>query len=102
MELEQVDVESLRFNYPICSEVLDIRSESFTKIPGSFCDVFKEPFQKYRLDQNDIIMDVCKKFIYNEKLKINVDDDLSNIEYRRWLDNSEILQTISKQILEAL
>ena len=81
MELEQVDVESLGFDHPICSGVLDIRSEPFTKMPGSFCDVFKEPFQKYRLDQNDIIMDVCKEFIHNEKSKINVDDDLSNVEY---------------------
>ena len=102
MELEQVNVESLGFDHPICSGVLDIRSEPFTKMPGSFCDVFKEPFQKYRLDQNDIIMDVCKEFIHNEKSKINVDDDLSNVEYGRWLDNPEMLQTMSKQILEAL
>jgi hypothetical protein len=52
-------------------------------MPGSFCDIFKEPFQKYRLNQNDIIMDICKEFIHNEKLKINIDDDLSNIEYGR-------------------
>jgi len=102
MELEQVDVESLGFDHPICSGVLDIRSEPFTKMPGSFCDVFKEPFQKYRLDQNDIIMDVCKEFIHNEKLKINVNDDLSNVEYGRWLDKPEMLQTMSRQILEAL
>ena len=102
MELEQVDVESLEFDHPICSRVLDIRSEPFTKMPGSFCDVFKEPFQKYRLDQNDIIMDVCKEFIHNEKSKINVDDDLSNVEYGRWLDKPEMLQTMSRQILEAL
>ena len=102
MELEQVDVESLEFDHPICSRVLDIRSEPFTKMPESFCDVFKEPFQKYRLDQNDIIMDVCKEFIHNEKSKINVDDDLSNVEYGRWLDKPEMLQTMSRQILEAL
>ena len=102
MELEQVDVESLGFDHPICSGVLDIRSEPFTKMPGSFCDIFKELFQKYRLDQNDIIMDICKEFIHNEKSKINVDDDLSNVEYGRWLDKPEMLQTMSRQILEAL
>ena len=102
MELEQVNVESLGFDHPICSEVLDIKSEPFTKMPGLFCDVFKEPFQKYRLNQNDMIMDICKKFIHNEKTKINVNDELSNVEYGRWLDNSEKLQTMSRQILEAL
>ena len=102
MEFEQVDVESLGFDHPICSRVLDIRSEPFMKMPGSFCDIFKEPFQKYRLDQNDIIMDVCKEFIHNEKSKINVNDDLSNVEYGRWLDKPEMLQTMSRQILEAL
>ncbi len=71
-------------------------------MPRSFCDVFKEPFQKYRLNQNDTIMDICKEFIHNEKTKINVDDELSNVEYGRWLDNSEKLQTMSRQILEAL
>ena len=102
MELEQVNVESLGFDHPICSGVLDIKSEPFTKMPGSFCDVFKEPFQKYRLNQNDTIMDICKEFIYNEKTKINVDDELSNVEYGRWLDNSKKLQIMSRQILEAL
>ncbi len=102
IELEQVNVESLRFDHPICSGILNIKSEPFTKMPGSFCDVFKEPFQKYRLNQNDMIMDICKEFIHNEKMKINVDDELSNVEYRRWLDNSEKLQTMSRQILEAL
>ena len=62
----------------------------------SFCDIFKELFQKYRLDQNDIIMDIYKKLIYNEKSKINMNDDLSNIKYERQLDNSEMLQTISR------
>ena len=47
-------------------------------------------------------MDVCKEFIHNEKLKINVNDDLSNVEYGRWLDKPEMLQTMSRQILEAL
>ncbi len=102
IELEQVNVESLGFDHPICFRVLDIKSEPFTKMPRSFCDVFKEPFQKYRLNQNDTIMDICKEFIHNEKTKINVDDELSNVEYGRWLDNSEKLQTMSRQILEAL
>ncbi|RIA86498.1 hypothetical protein C1645_829195 [Glomus cerebriforme] len=101
-DVEQVNVESLRFDHLICSGELDIKSEPFTRISGSFCDVFKEPFQKYRLDQNDMIMDICKEFIHNEKSKINVDDDLSNVEYGRWLDNSEKRQTMSRQILEAI
>src|SRR5437763_16905059 len=67
MELEQVGVDSLGFEQSICSGVLDIRSEPCTKMSGSFCDGFKERLQKYRLDQNDIIMDICKEFIHNEK-----------------------------------
>ena len=51
MELEQVDVESLGFDHPICSGVLDIRSEPFTKMPGSFCDIFKEPSKKFLMSQ---------------------------------------------------
>jgi len=47
-------------------------------------------------------MNICKEFIHNEKSKININDDLSNIEYVRWLDNSEILQIMSRQILKAL
>ena len=52
-------------------------------MPESFYDIFKKSFQKYRLDQNDIIIDICKEFIYNKKSKINMNDDLSNVEYRR-------------------
>ena len=40
MELEKVDVESLGFDHPICSGVLDIKSEPFTKMPESFLRYF--------------------------------------------------------------
>ncbi|CAI2190652.1 4907_t:CDS:2, partial [Funneliformis geosporum] len=42
-ELEKVNVETLGFDHPICSEVLDIKSEPFTEMLESLCDVFKEP-----------------------------------------------------------
>ncbi|CAI2193411.1 15610_t:CDS:1, partial [Funneliformis geosporum] len=35
-ELEEVDIESLGFDHPICSGVLDIKSEPFTKMSESF------------------------------------------------------------------
>ena len=90
-ELEKVDVESLGFDHPICSGVLDIKSEPFTKMPRSFCDIFKEPFEKYKLDHNDMIMDTCREIIHNEESKINLDEDLSNVEFEKWLDSSERL-----------
>ncbi len=49
----------------------------------SFCDIFKESFEKYKLDHNDIIMDTCKEIIYNEESKINLNEDLHNIEFRK-------------------
>ena len=49
MELNNINVENLGFDHPICSGVLDIKSEPFINIPESFCDIFKEPFQKYKL-----------------------------------------------------
>ncbi|CAI2196953.1 10078_t:CDS:2, partial [Funneliformis geosporum] len=57
IELEEINVENLGFDHPICSGVLDIKSEPFTDIPGSVCDIFKEPFQKYKLEQNHDIME---------------------------------------------
>ena len=101
-ELEEVDVESLGFDHPICSGVLDIRSEPFTEMPVSFCDIFKEPFEKYKLDHNDMIMDTCKEIIHNEESKINLDEDLSNVEFGKWLDSSEKLQEVIRRILESL
>ncbi|CAI2192546.1 18632_t:CDS:1, partial [Funneliformis geosporum] len=41
-ELEEVDIKSLGFDYPIYSEVLDVKLKPFTKMPRSFCDIFKE------------------------------------------------------------
>ncbi len=49
-ELEKINVENLGFDHLICSGVLDIKSESFTNMPGSVFDIFKEPFQKYKLE----------------------------------------------------
>ena len=101
-ELEKVNVESLEFDHPICSGVLDIKSEPFTKMPGSFCDIFKEPFEKYKLDPNNMIMDTCKEIIHNEESKINLDEDLRDVEFGKWLDNSERLQEITRRILESM
>ncbi|CAI2194235.1 14413_t:CDS:2, partial [Funneliformis geosporum] len=33
IELEEINVENLRFDHLICSGILDIKSESFTDIP---------------------------------------------------------------------
>lgn len=101
-ELEEVDVESLGFDHPICSRVLDIRSEPFTEMPVSFCDIFKKPFQEYKLEHSSIILDSCKEFIYNEESKINLDEDLHDVEFGKWLDSSEKLQEITRRILESL
>ena len=101
-ELEEVDIKSLGFNHPICSEVLDVKSEPFIDMPMSFCDIFKEPFQEYKLEHSNIILDSCKEFIHNEKSKINLDEDLHDVEFEKWLDGSEKLQEITRQILESM
>ncbi|CAG8498178.1 12634_t:CDS:2, partial [Acaulospora morrowiae] len=75
MELKEINVEDLGFDHPICSGVLDLKSVPFTNIPGSVCDTFKEPFQKYKLEQNHNVMDTCKEFIRNEESKINIDEN---------------------------
>ncbi|RGB23286.1 hypothetical protein C1646_774734 [Rhizophagus diaphanus] len=67
-KLEEVDVESLGFDHPICSGVLDIRSEPFTEMPS----------------------------------KINLDEDLHDVEFGKWLDSSKKLQEVTRRILESL
>ncbi|UZO04434.1 uncharacterized protein OCT59_024820 [Rhizophagus irregularis] len=101
-ELREINVEDLSFDHPICSGVLDIKSEPFTNMPGSVCDIFKELFQKYKLEQNHDVMEACKEFIQNEKSKINVNEILSNINYGEWLDKPEELQDLTKRILESI
>ncbi|CAI2197455.1 2020_t:CDS:1, partial [Funneliformis geosporum] len=73
-ELGEIDVENLGFDHPICSGVLDIKSESFINMPGSVSDIFKEPFRKYKLERNHDIMETCIEFIQNEESKINMDE----------------------------
>ncbi len=101
-ELEKINVKNLGFDHPICSGVLDIKSESFTNMPASVCDIFKELFQKYKLEQNHDVMEACKEFIQNEELKINMDEVLGNINYGEWLDKSEKLQDLTKWMLESM
>ena len=102
MELEEINVENLGFDHQICSGVLDIKSEPFTNMPGSVSDIFKEPFRKYKLEQNHDIMEACKEFIQNEELKINIDEVLGNINYGEWLDKPEELQDLTKRMLESM
>ena len=102
IELEEINVENLEFDHPICSGVLDIKSKPFTNMPGSVCNIFKKPFQKYKLEQNHDVMEACKEFIQNEELKINVNEVLGNINYGEWLDKSEELQDLTKRILESM
>jgi len=101
-ELEELDVESLGFDHPICSGVLDIRSEPFTKMSVTLCDTFKQPFQEYKLDRNNLIMDTCVETINNEESKINLDKVLCDIKFGEWLDASEKLQEMTRRILESL
>ncbi|CAG8753446.1 1241_t:CDS:2, partial [Dentiscutata erythropus] len=54
---KEIDVESLGFDHPICSGVLDAKSEPFKEMPLSLCDIFKEPFQDYKLDRNDFVVE---------------------------------------------
>ena len=102
MELNNVNVENLRFDHPICLGVLNIKSESFTNIFNSFCDIFKELFQKYKLDQNHVILDTYKDFIQKKESKINEDEDLGNIDYGKQIDHPKKLKKITKQMLESL
>ena len=102
MELEEINVENLGFDHLICSGVLDIKSEPFTDIPESVSDIFKKPFQKYKLEQNHDIMEACKEFIQNEESKINIDEVLGNINYGEWLDKPEKLQDLTKRMLESM
>ncbi|PKK57685.1 hypothetical protein RhiirC2_763824 [Rhizophagus irregularis] len=101
-ELEEINVEDLGFDPPICSGVLDIKSKPFTNMPGSVSDIFKEPFQKYKLEQNHDVMEACKEFIQNKESKINVDEVLGNINYSEWLDKPKELQDLTKWILESM
>ncbi len=102
MKLNNMNVENLEFDYPICLGVLDIKSEPFINISRSFCDIFKKLFQKYKLEQNYDILDTCKEFILNEESKINEDEDLCDVKFGKWLDSSERLQKITKRILKSL
>jgi len=98
MGLERVNVGDFGFDHPICSGVLDIKSELFTKIPASLCDLFKESFRKYKLDRNNVIIGTCEKFIHNEKSKVNSDEDLRDIGFGKWLDGSENLQEMTRSL----
>jgi hypothetical protein len=44
MELEKINVKNLEFNYLICLDILDIKSEPFTNMPGLVFNIFKKPF----------------------------------------------------------
>ncbi|RGB22340.1 hypothetical protein C1646_776250 [Rhizophagus diaphanus] len=96
IELEEINIENLRFDHPICLGVLDIKLEPFSNMPGSVSDIFKELFRKYKLEQNHDIMEACKEFIQNEESKINMNEVLGNINYVEWLDKPEELQDLTK------
>ncbi|PKC07701.1 hypothetical protein RhiirA5_417887 [Rhizophagus irregularis] len=53
------------------------------------------------LDQNHVILDTCKDFIQKKESKINEDEDLGNIDYRKWIDHPKKLKKITKQMLES-
>ncbi len=49
-----------------------------------------------------MIMDTYKEIIYNKESKINLDEDLCDVEFGEWLDNSERFQEMTRRILESL
>lgn len=101
-ELENVDVQSLGFDHPICSGVFDTEFEPFNNIPTSFHDIFKQSFQKFKLKESEMVMDTCREFFDNLGNEEPMDVGLDNVIYGKWLDGSNKIQEMTKQILEAL
>ncbi|CAG8631527.1 7966_t:CDS:2 [Diversispora eburnea] len=103
-ELHDIKVGELGFDHPLCSGILDIRSEPFTKMPTSLCNIFKEPFQKYKLKQNNTILNMCKEFVKDEEGKIGSKgyDIVRNVEFGKWVDQPEKLEQMTREILEAM
>ncbi|CAJ0750900.1 20090_t:CDS:2 [Entrophospora sp. SA101] len=85
-ELQNVKAENLEYDHPLCLGVLDITSEPFTNMPQLFCD------------------DMHEKYIQDKEAKNSSDEfeNLSNVEYGKWLDQPKKLQEITRQLLEAL
>lgn len=103
-ELHDIKVEELGFDHPLCSGILDIRSEPFTKMPTSLCNIFQEPFQKYKLKQNNTILNMCGEFVKDEEGKIGSKeyDIVRNVEFGKWIDQPEKLEQMTREILEAM
>ncbi|CAG8784431.1 4899_t:CDS:2, partial [Racocetra persica] len=102
-ELHDINVSELGFDHPLCSGILDIKSKPFTKMPTSLCNIFQEPFQKYKLTKNNAIFNMCEKFVMDEEGKISSKYDISgNIEFGRWVDQPEKLEQITRELLEAM
>ncbi|CAG8790562.1 23253_t:CDS:2, partial [Gigaspora rosea] len=75
----------------------------FTKMPTSLCNIFQEPFQKYKLTKNNAIFNMCEKFVMDEEGKISSKYDISgNVEFGRWVDQPEKLEQITRELLETM
>ncbi|GET63293.1 hypothetical protein GLOIN_2v1740240 [Rhizophagus irregularis DAOM 181602=DAOM 197198] len=91
------------------STALFVRVEEAKRVGTAFEDLCSlsemealEPFRRYKLEQNHDVMEACKEFIRNEESKINMDDDLGNINYGEWLDKTEELHDLTKRMLESM
>ncbi|RIA79562.1 hypothetical protein C1645_840403 [Glomus cerebriforme] len=78
-ELNKVVIEKLKFDYLLCSEIIDISLEPFNfSMPSFLSNAFNEPIKIHKIDKsNDILA-------------------------RKWLDDSDKLKKITKQLLKEL
>ncbi|RIB18163.1 hypothetical protein C2G38_1369986 [Gigaspora rosea] len=101
---KRTNVEELGFDHPICSGILDVSSESLNKISPQLRTTFKAPSRRYLIPPNQMLMKFCEDFVRKEeeKRQTKTSNTLSDVSFGKFIDSSEELIELTKQLLEAL
>ncbi|KAF0419887.1 hypothetical protein F8M41_007119 [Gigaspora margarita] len=100
-ELDNINVKELGFDHPICSGILDVSSEPFSKISRT---IFKAPSRRYLIPPNQMLMKFCEDFVRKEEEERQTKtlNTLSDVLFGKFIDSSEELIELTKHLLEVL
>jgi hypothetical protein len=109
LELKKVNIDNLPYDHPLCSGILDTSSEPFVNqsMSESTRNTFQKPIEKYNIDENKPLKDICKKFVQDEKLSYQKKlfsgrFDIQDVNFGEFIDTSANLRQMTDDMLEVL
>jgi len=106
-QLKNVDIDNYPYDHPLCSGILDTSSEPIVNLSESTRNTFQKPIEKYIINENKPLKNICKKFVKDEKLSYQQKlflgrFEIQDVNFGEFIDTPANLHQITDDMLKVL